>query len=55
MQSSSFASTLCVSDKIGTENCKSYDGTNYKPIGLLQKYGERPARPPITVRGSISA
>lgn len=31
----------CVSGKIGTENCKSYDGTNYKPIGLLQKYGER--------------
>lgn len=31
----------CVSTNLGKENCKSYDGgTNYKPVGLLQKYGE---------------
>ena len=31
----------CVTGKIGTENCKSYNGTDYKPVGLLQKFGER--------------
>ncbi len=30
---------VCVASLIGTENCKQY-GTNYKPYGLLQKYGE---------------
>ncbi|MCA3235772.1 MAG: hypothetical protein INH06_26275, partial [Cupriavidus sp.] len=30
---------VCVPSLIGTENCKQY-GSNYKPYGLLQKYGE---------------
>lgn len=30
---------VCVASLIGTENCKQY-GSNYKPYGLLQKYGE---------------
>lgn len=30
---------VCVANLIGTENCKQY-GSNYKPYGLLQKYGE---------------
>lgn len=31
----------CVPDRIGTESCYSYDGgTNHKPVGLLNKYGE---------------
>lgn len=30
---------VCVSGLIGTENCKLYDSA-YKPVGLLQKYGE---------------
>jgi type IV pilus assembly protein PilY1 len=30
---------VCVNALLGTENCKLYDSA-YKPIGLLQKYGE---------------
>jgi type IV pilus assembly protein PilY1 len=30
----------CVSTLIGKENCKYYPSGNYKPIGLLQTYGE---------------
>ena len=32
---------VCEDDRIGKESCYSYDGgSNYKPIGLLNKYGE---------------
>lgn len=32
---------VCEDDRIGKENCHSYDGgTNYKPVGLLNRYGE---------------
>jgi type IV pilus assembly protein PilY1 len=30
----------CVSGLFGTERCKQYPGGNYKPIGLLQEYGD---------------
>jgi len=30
----------CVSGLIGEEKCKQYPGGNYKPIGLLQVYGD---------------
>lgn len=30
----------CVSGALGTEKCEKYPGGNYKPIGLLQYYGE---------------
>ena len=29
----------CVTGKLG-ENCQSYNGTDFKPVGLLQEYGE---------------
>ena len=31
---------VCVSTLLGTEKCKQYPGGNYKPIGLLQVYGD---------------
>lgn len=31
---------VCKSDLIGTERCKQYPSGNYKPIGLLQTFGE---------------
>jgi type IV pilus assembly protein PilY1 len=31
---------VCVSGLIGTERCKQYPNGDYKPIGLLQVYGE---------------
>jgi len=31
---------VCVSSLLGTESCKLYPNGNYKPVGLLQKYGE---------------
>src|SRR5262249_32328741 len=30
----------CVKDFFGTERCKQYPKGNYKPIGLLQEYGD---------------
>jgi type IV pilus assembly protein PilY1 len=30
----------CVKDFFGTERCKQYPSGNYKPIGLLQEYGD---------------
>jgi type IV pilus assembly protein PilY1 len=30
----------CVVDRFGTERCKRYPNGNYKPIGLLQEYGD---------------
>lgn len=30
----------CVTSLIGSENCKQYPVGNYKPIGLIQKYGD---------------
>lgn len=30
----------CRSTMLGTERCKRYPGGNYKPIGLLQQYGD---------------
>jgi len=34
----------CVSNKLGAENCQKYPDGNYKPVGLLQKYGESPTQ-----------
>ncbi|WP_341678967.1 PilC/PilY family type IV pilus protein [Niveibacterium sp. SC-1] len=31
---------VCVSGLLGGESCKLYPNGNYKPVGLLQKYGE---------------
>lgn len=31
---------VCVPGLLGTENCKQYGSSSYKPFGLLQKYGE---------------
>lgn len=31
---------VCDSDLLGTESCKHYPGGNYKPVGLLQIYGD---------------
>lgn len=31
---------VCVTGLIGSENCKLYPNDNYKPIGLIQKYGD---------------
>ncbi|MCH8531184.1 MAG: hypothetical protein LAT65_10035 [Saccharospirillum sp.] len=31
---------VCKSDLIGKENCKQYPDGNYKPVGLLQTYGD---------------
>jgi len=31
---------VCDSTKIGTEKCKQYPSANFKPIGLLQTYGD---------------
>lgn len=31
---------VCKSTLLGTEKCKAYPGGNYKPIGLLQYYGD---------------
>lgn len=32
--------SVCVEGLHGTENCKQYQNGNYKPIGLLQRYGD---------------
>ncbi|WP_188396437.1 pilus assembly protein [Oxalicibacterium flavum] len=32
---------VCVPDLIGKEKCEQYPDLNYKPVGLLQTYGER--------------
>jgi type IV pilus assembly protein PilY1 len=32
---------VCDSTLLGTERCKKYPDGNYKPIGLLQEYGEK--------------
>ncbi len=31
---------VCVSSLLGTEDCKQYPSGNYKPIGLLQEFGD---------------
>lgn len=31
---------VCMSSLLGSENCKQYPDGNYKPIGLVQKYGD---------------
>lgn len=31
---------VCVSTLLGTERCKQYPSGNYKPVGLLQNFGE---------------
>jgi type IV pilus assembly protein PilY1 len=34
---------VCVSEALKEDNCKSYNGVNYKPYGHLQTYGENGA------------
>jgi type IV pilus assembly protein PilY1 len=31
---------VCVTGALGSEKCKQYPDGNYKPIGLLQTYGD---------------
>ncbi len=44
---------VCKSPLIGNERCKQY-GTNYKPIGLLQEYGENDSAEFGLITGSFS-